>query len=196
MAAPPRLKTLGAFSRWRPLPPHPDTGWESLLRKTLLLCFLEGSGWCRVANRAVRGQPPSPWWLCGWWEGEAGRRATLCLVDSVEFREGFPFDLAKEKSSLFSPAVGPVSPTAECAGSPPSTDPTTRLAKFNKKPHPQRACLTPGACALFPPVQPGGLSQRSFASWLLFLSFFFFFFFFPPRPQPSYLPKENREVTR
>lgn len=51
-------------------------------------------------------------------KAEAGRRATVCLVDSVKFREGFPFALAKEKSSLFPPASGPASPKAEGADCP------------------------------------------------------------------------------
>lgn len=51
-------------------------------------------------------------------KAEAGRRATVGLVDSAEFREGFPFALAKEKSSLFPPASRPASLKAEGAGFP------------------------------------------------------------------------------
>ena len=83
------------------------------------LCPVQGPGSCRVHSRAPWADPPHPQGLPGWWEGEAGRKARVCLVDCVEFREGFPFDLAKEKSSLFPPASGPASPMAEGAGFPP-----------------------------------------------------------------------------
>lgn len=55
-------------------------------------------------------------------KAEAGSRAIVCLVDSVEFREGFPFDLAKEKSSLFPPAMEPASRKAEGAVYPSFSD--------------------------------------------------------------------------
>lgn len=82
--------------------------------------LLEDLGPARVHNgaRGARFPPPHPGSSLASGKAEAGSRAIVCLVDSIEFREGFPFDLAKEKSSLFPPAMGPASPKTERAGLP------------------------------------------------------------------------------
>lgn len=52
----------------------------------------------------------------------------------------------------------------------------------------QRACFIPGACSFLPPDQPGGLARDTPELALFFL--------FLLSLEPSYLPKENKEVTR
>jgi len=105
-----RLKTHGAFSRWRPLPPHPDTSYVAN-EEDPPPCSMKGTEVLQGSQWGPRGPTPSSLgWLPGEWEDEAGRRARVCFVDSVEFREGFPFDLAKEKSPLFPPSSGACRP--------------------------------------------------------------------------------------
>jgi hypothetical protein len=58
-----------------------------------------------------------PDWLPSQWKGRAGRKASVCLVDSAGFRGGFTVDLAKEKSSLFPPASRSAKARAEVGNS-------------------------------------------------------------------------------
>lgn len=100
-------------------------------------------------------------------KAEAERRATVCRVDSVKFREGFPFALAEEKSSLFPSASRHASPTAQGTGlpsllRPPHCDLQSSV-KSAMQSGPGRVCHKP----VSPPVhaqsslpdQPSGPSQ-------------------------------------
>lgn len=67
--------------------PHSYAPWREL-------------GPARVHHRAPASQPPPPGGSLASGKAEAERSTTVCHVDSVKFREGFPFAGAQEKSSL------------------------------------------------------------------------------------------------
>lgn len=165
-------ENLWAFSRWRLLPTHPNTCHLSPQWKEHLMPVLHGSTW--VLPAFTTGAPAAnlrhPGGSRARGKAEAERRATVCHVDSVEFREGFPFALAEEKSSLFPPASRPASPTAQGTGLPSLLGPSHCDLQSSVKSAMQsrpgqvcclpRACVTPGARPFPLPGQPSRPSQR------------------------------------
>lgn len=113
-----RLKTFGHFLDGECCLHMQTRAMDLHKERPYSCCSAEGSGSCRGTVRGPGHRPPSPWRLPARGKAEAGGRAPVGLVDSVEFREGFPFDLAKEKSSLFPPATGLAGPEAAGAGFP------------------------------------------------------------------------------
>lgn len=93
-------QSLWAVSRWRSLAPHLNTCHVSVAGVEDLAPTLRGGSWALPGFATGHWQPTSsPWRLPGQWQGRGERSTTVRHVDSVKFREGFPFAGAQEKSS-------------------------------------------------------------------------------------------------
>ena len=120
-------QTHGAFSRWRTVPPHPDTSYVAN-EEDPPLCSMKGTKFLQGSQWDPWGRPPHP--RLHWGGslvsgktslGEEPECASLTLWSSERASH---LTWRRRKVLYFPLALGPASPTAEGGGCPPSLTPT------------------------------------------------------------------------